>query len=246
MADYNKLELLSSEPLDFHGLKIYKLTLKEISQLGLENYNRLTSRLTMSILDIAKFFEQQRIGGAVPSPLSFIITSAKSDPANFLEIYIAFFTYLKKSIEILDDQIVVKNGLGDKDFILDEKNFNEFQEAILIINKMYDVEEEREINSPNEELKQKFIKARLKLREAKRRQREKDSQKGDGITLPDIISALCTYGIGYTIFNVWDLTIYQLYEQFERLQAKDEYEHNYSALLAGADNKKIKLKNWMK
>lgn len=246
MVNYNKLELLSDEPLNFHGLKIYKLTLREISQLGLENYNRLTSRLTMSILDIAKFFEQQRIGGAVPSPLAFLISSAKSDLTNFLEIHIAFSTYLKKSIEILDDEIIVKNGLDNKDFILNENNFNEFQESILIINKMYDVEEEREIKSPNEELKQKFIKARLKLREAKRRQREKDSQKGDGITLPDIISALCTYGIGYTIFNVWDLTIYQLYEQFERLQAKEEYEHNYSALLAGADSKKIKLKNWIK
>ena len=36
---------------------------------------------------------------------------------------------------------------------------------------MYDVEEEREIISPNEKLKQKFIKARLKLREAKKRER---------------------------------------------------------------------------
>lgn len=246
MANYNKLELLSNEPLDFHGLKIYKLTLRDISEIGLDNYNRLTSRLTMSILDIAKFFEQQKIGGAVPSPLSFLISSARSDPTNFLETYIAFSTYLRKSIEISDDEIIVKEGLGDKDFILNEQNFNEFQEAILMINKMYDVEEEREINSPNEALKQKFIKARLKLREAKRRQREKDSQKGDGITLPDIVSALCSYGIGYTMFNVWDLTIYQLYEQFERIQAKEEYEHNYSALLAGADSKKIKLKNWMK
>ncbi|CRH60014.1 Uncharacterised protein [Chlamydia trachomatis] len=77
-----------------------------------------------------------------------------------------------------------------------------------MINKMYDVEEEREIISPNEKLKQKFIKARLKLREAKKREREKNSQKGDGITLPDIISSLCAYGIGYTMLNVWDLTIY--------------------------------------
>ena len=111
---------------------------------------------------------------------------------------------------------------------------------------MDDVEEDRVINSPNERLKQKFIKARLTFREARRLQRERDAQKGNGITLPDISFSLCVYGIGYDIFNVWDLTIYQLYEIFEKVQAKDEYEHNYSALLAGADSKKIKLKNWMK
>lgn len=246
MAKYNKLDLLSNEPLDFYGLKIYKLTLKEISQIGFNNYNRYTSLLTMSILDIAKFLEEQKIGGDVPSPLYFLIDSATSSQINFFETQLAFFTYLKKPIEISNQTIIVKDGTPEGDFILNENNFNEFQEALLMINKIYDIEEEREINSPNEVLKQKFIKARLKLREAKRRQREKDSQKGDGITLPDIISALCAYGIGYTMFNVWDLTIYQLYEQFERISAKEEYEHNYSALLAGADSKKIKLKNWMK
>ena len=246
MVKYNKFELLSTDPLDFYGLKIYKLNLKEISAIGFNNYNRYTSLLTMSILDIAKFLEEQKIGGEVPSPLHFLIDSSLSNDINFLETQLAFLTYLRKSIEISRETIIIKDGTTEGDFILDENNFNEFQEAILMINKMYDVEEEREINSPNEALKQKFIKARLKLREAKRRQREKDSQKGDGITLPDIVSALCTYGIGYTMFNVWDLTIYQLYEQFERISAKEEYEHNYSALLAGADSKKIKLKNWMK
>ena len=96
-----------------------------------------------------------------------------------------------------------------------------------------------------ERFKQKFIKARLKLREAKKREREKNSQKGDGITLPDIISSLCAYGIGYTMLNVWDLTIYQLYDQFEKVTGKDRYDKDYAAILAGADAKKIKLKNWM-
>ena len=246
MDNYSKLELLSPDPLDFNGLLIYKPTLKEIRELGYSQYNRATSILTMSILDIAKFYEQQRIGGDVPSPLSFLISSAISNPINFLEVQLAFFTYLKRPVEISENFISVKDGTKDGDFILDENNFNDFQETLLLINKMDDVEEERVINSPNERLKQKFIKARLKLREAKRLQREKDAQKGNGITLPDIISSLCVYGIGYDIFNVWDLTIYQIYEIFEKVQAKDEYEHNYSALLAGADSKKIKLKNWMK
>lgn len=85
----------------------------------------------------------------------------------------------------------------------------------------------------------------MKLREAKRLEREKNAKNGDGITLPDIITSLCACGVGYTMYNVWDLTIYQLYEAFERVQAKDKYDKEYAAILAGADPKKVKLKNWM-
>ena len=45
---------MSSEPIDFHGLLIYKPTLKEISEIGFANYNRYTAQLTLSIFDIAK------------------------------------------------------------------------------------------------------------------------------------------------------------------------------------------------
>ena len=245
MANYTRAQLLSKEPLDFHGLLIYKPTLSEIEKIGFDNYNRYTARLTLSVLDIAKFLEEQHIGGNVPTPLHFVIDTTVNNPIAFLELQIAFFTYLRKPIEISGDNIVVLDKKPEQNFILNESNFNEFQEALLMINKMYDVEDEREIISPNEKLRQKFIQARLKLREAKRLEREKNAKKGDGITLPDIISSLCVYGIGYTMLNVWDLTIYQLYDQFERVTAKEKYDKDYSAILAGADAKKIKLQNWM-
>ena len=76
----------------------------------------------------------------------------------------AFFTYLKRPVEISENFISVKDGTKDGDFILDENNFNDFQETLLLINKMDDVEEERVINSPNERLKQKFMKFLKKFR----------------------------------------------------------------------------------
>lgn len=245
MDKYSKLDLLNPEPLDFYGLKIYKPTLKEIYQIGYDNYNHFTTQMTLSVLDIAKFLEQQKIGGNVPTPLHFIIDLATQSPISFLELQMGFFTYTRKSIKFSDYSILLFDKEPENAFILNEKNFNEFQEIILMINKMFDVEEEREIISPNEKMRQKFIQARLKLREAKKKKREESSKKGEGITLPDIISSLCAYNIGYTIFNVWDLTIYQLYDQLDKANAKDEYDKNYAALLAGADPKKIKLKNWM-
>ena len=149
--------------------------MKEISEIGFANYNRYTAQLTLSIFDIAKFLEEQKIGGNVPTPLHFIIDVWENNPIQFLELQLAFFTYIRKPIEISGDTIVVIGDSPDKNFILNESNFNEFQETILAINKMFDVEDEREINSPNEAMRQKFLKARMKLREAKKRAKEKDS-----------------------------------------------------------------------
>ena len=107
--------------------------------------------------------------------MHFIIDVWANNPIQFLELQLAFFTYIRKPIEISGDTIVVIGDSPDKNFILNESNFNEFQETILAINKMFDVEDEREINSPNEAMRQKFLKARMKLREAKKRAKEKDS-----------------------------------------------------------------------
>ena len=58
-----------------------------------------------------------------------------------------FFTYTRKSIKFSDYSILLFDKEPENAFILNEKNFNEFQEIILMINKMYDVEEEREIST---------------------------------------------------------------------------------------------------
>lgn len=241
---YSHFQLLSNEPLDFYGVKIYKPTLKEIAEIGFDNFQRGTSFITMSVLDIAAFYEKQLIGGDVPEPLDFITSNAAGNMINFLELQMAFLTYLKKPVEISDNTIIILDEDTSKNFVLDKSNFSEFQSVILAINKIEDDPDEREINSPNERLKQRFIRARLKKKQYK--MRKKASENEDTIQFDQIITSLCAYGIGYTLFNVWDLTIYQLYDQFERIRKKDNFEKDYAALLAGADSKKIKLKNWMK
>ena len=97
-------------------------------------------------------------------------------------------------------------------------------------------------------MKKKFLEKRKKLKEAKEKQRlkAKERNKGNEIGIPDMISSLCIYNVGYNLTNVWDLTIYQLYNQFQKCQRKDDYDKNYQALLAGADKTKIKIKSWIK
>ena len=87
---------------------------------------------------------------------------------------------------------------------------------------MSEEEEDDEIITDDLEMKKKFEEARKKLKLAKAKAR------------------------GYTLFNVWDLTIYQLYDQFKRLQLKEDYETGTQMLLAGVDSKKVDLQYWIK
>lgn len=64
--------------------------------------------------------------------------------------------------------------------------------------------------------------------------------KADHLSLNDIISSLAAKHPNLNLFNIWDLTIYQLYDQFKRIQLIDDYDFSIQANLHGADIKKIK------
>ena len=58
-----------------------------------------------------------------------------------------FFTYTRKSIKFSDYSILLFDKEPENAFVLNEKNFNEFQEIILMINKMFDVDRMEAIQS---------------------------------------------------------------------------------------------------
>lgn len=66
----------------------------------------------------------------------------------------------------------------------------------------------------NEKAKAIFEKIAQKKKEAKKQ------GKQNQIGLGNIISYLCSQNCGYTFFNIWDLTIYQLFDQFFRQNIK--------------------------
>ena len=244
----DKGSLLSPFPLNFYGLKIYKPTLREIyGEIGFANYNRYTNLLTMSNIEIEKYYNSINQPVEELEPFLWLLKMAKQDNTFLLELTLAFFTYLKKKLIIKDDKFYFQED--KKFFCLTRENFSDFQKIIRLLNCAdldEDEEEEREIITDNLKMKKKFLEKRKKLKEAKAKEKLKNQQKGEKIDAAGVISALCVYNSGYNMMNVWDLTIYQLYNQFQKSQKKEKHDNDYSALLAGADSKKIKLTNWIK
>ena len=64
-------------------------------------------------------------------------------------------------------------------------------------------------------------------------EKEKSDINAKDYEIGNIISKLCTCGIGYTVFNIYNLTVYQLYDQFSAYMqnrisqlSENAYAHN--------------------
>lgn len=54
------------------------------------------------------------------------------------------------------------------------------------------------------------------------KQKMKQSAPDRAMEIPNVISAVAAMGGGYTLLNIWDLTVYQLYNLFVRLNVKTQ------------------------
>ena len=182
------------------------------------------------------------------NPYEYLIFASQNLPY-FLELRLAFFTYLKRDIKIESSQIVVLNTTMDAltkkekedNFIFTSETFFEFQAILRQINCLEEAEEP-EINAPDGPMKQKFLDARKKLRLAKAKERRKKQKKGDsGLSIFVVELALCAMS-AYTLESIQSLTIYQLNSQFALCQQHENYLAEIQYRCAGA---KVKPKNWI-
>lgn len=253
MKHLTKEDLGSFAPIPFYNIKIYKPTLKEIDEMGFSRYNQLTALLILSQEDLDVFEadtkkENEFFELPTDDPYQYHILACQ-DITYFLELRLAFFTYLKRDIKIQDSQIVVLNTTTsaltgnekEDNFVFTSETFFEFQAILRQINCLEEAEEP-EINAPDGPMKQKFLDARKKLRLAKAKERKKKSNTDDGITLFVLELALCAMS-AYTLESIQSLTIYQLNAQFTLCQQHENYLIETQYRCAGA---KIKPKNWIK
>lgn len=67
-------------------------------------------------------------------------------------------------------------------------------------------------NAASKRIWEKLQKGRAALQKAKKADRDME--------LPNVIAAVAAAHGGYTMFNIWQLTVYQLYDQFARVNTK--------------------------
>lgn len=124
--------------------------------------------------------------------------------------------------------LVYKSDMSKPIGLITQKNYSLIVDIIL---QRIAVEKQQE---ENVKVKNKTAAKLLeKIKNANKKKQQKHDKK---MELPNLVSALVSHSKNLNILNIWDLTIYQLYDQFRRQQLDDYYDINSSHVAAWGDS----------
>lgn len=228
----DKLKLLAGdERIEIDGIVFKQPKLRNIKDIGLQVYYAYISFLLVSAEeylisikreDLIPFFKQHNL-------TMFDIYRDNPYERQFFIEALSFF---------IDGEIEFKNGefLINNTNIINKEIYQKILEIIAEINCL-------KVNKQQETYaNEKARKIAEKIQQAK--QKRSSVQSKDSISLADIISAVASRKESLNLLNIWDLTIYQLYDHYNRLIAEDEFDiHAMNYAYWGGE---FKAKHWSK
>lgn len=227
----SEMELLKGKPIDLGVCKVYPLTLNEIVDMTEEKYNQALSLITFNKNRLQ--INDEELNKLTDYEILLAYCYHQSD---FRELFFeSVETFLKEPIHLHELGFFYLGDLEEQR-IIDENVLKQIQEVIRKQNFLSTEKTEfKPANDKAAELIEKIKKVKEKLAKQNR-----DNE----LNLSDIVSIVACYSDGINMFNVWDLTIYQLYITYMRLIMWDEYHTKYILLPHVTDSTSLDLKHW--
>lgn len=238
---------LSPAPIKLSIGTLRKPKLKEIAEIGFDEFNlfetfaKMTPELWFTKIkgeDGKSFWcslsEEERSKIA----LYDIMLSDKSLIDVYLSIFNFFFVepvvFYEDNFLILDHTIEDLSGLTSDDIygIISKESFIQVLEVIQRICCIYEKEQSADKMKFKNSLARKLYEKMLKAKQAEKKKSD------DNMTLPNIISAVSNRHPSITPITVWELTIFQLLDSFERLRDNAFYEIEKTRVSVWGDEKK--------
>jgi len=224
----NKLRLMANLPLYVDNIPIHSPLLRDIAEIGFEKYGIV---LTCGTITKDIVIDAEKLGiNSNYDALIYIIDQSKESFSTFLYSML-FFTKIEFNAKILNNDLVfVKDEI-----ILNRDNYDYLVKTIKYSNKL-EVEDVEELD----EFDRKVMEMEKKISEAQNKNSEK-------LKFADLVSCVANFdGNGLNIINIWDINVYQFYEQLQRGQLKEQYQWNLKSLLAGAKPDNINTESYLK
>lgn len=210
---------------------VHQLKIKEIFDIGSENFFKSLALLTMSEQKI-----QSLTKVAEANTFDFLCEMSKTKDDFKNDVCEAISLFTKEEVYFFGlpfFQIGEPMENGDTR-VIDKNNFNELRSILQQQNFL-------------DENSGKQTKAASKISQKMEENRRKINKIKGAVDLEfvDLVASLPLTGCNLNITQVLELTYYSFNDQFKRSRKKDQYETNIRSLLAGASSKKIKLKDWV-
>lgn len=233
----NRLRYFLGKSHQINGLDIYSPTIDSVGEIGEVLYSIYIALATFNKEAILKHMfnvsdeDYERIEHEDNFDTLTLI------PAVVLETQDAL-SYFTKSTVIFNPHSVTYN-IGEK-VLVSKENYLEFSSIIEKLNGLSEESEEKP------KIKFKSESARKMYEELMKQKKKSKNKNSDSLSLKDVLSILCNAdGNGINVFNVSNLTIYQVYEHFERLQIKEQHTRLLRVWANGYLGEKDKLPEWI-
>lgn len=221
-------------PINFQDIcLVYPPKNKDISLIGFNTFMEYVSLLTLTQEDLDDIYIKKNIS-PTPTPLQYLLMCGDSKEYGE-QVKKAFSIFCHCEILPLREKEQLIVGPVAERRIIDNTNFFEFQNAIRTSIGM------EEAIKPDPHLHPKIRAMQAKARE---RDRVKAKQEARKCGYSTMILACCCSDIGITPLNVGELSYAGMNALLKMKNQKNRYDFALSQLLAGADPKKVKPKDW--
>lgn len=136
---------------------------------------------------------------------------------------------IKKRVFILFNGTVDDNNRKTPTGMIHENNYNEIIDIIL---QRVNVDKKKD---EHKNLKVKNKTAERLLKKMKKAKKETEKKEDKKMEIGNLISSISAHSKTLNILNIWDLTIFQLYDQFTRMRYEDSYVMNSTSVSVWGD-----------
>lgn len=220
-----------------NGIKIYPLSISEILDMGIIQYNSYIGLLLLTQQDIQNKIKE-KTNKIIPLEeidiLSYLVASADMNDNFLLDLKSAFSTFCQRDVLIIPELESIAVGEIKEHLLIDKNNFSDFQDILRIQNQK-EVKEEAPKNESPAEKKMRELRERVEA--VKRKQAQKEGVESQNFS--ELLEIASVYGI-----DIEKCTLYSLYNKIQRHRAREKWEQDFAMLCAGADPKQVDAKYW--
>lgn len=242
-----KIKLLAGQEILVGDIPVKPPTLGEISDIGYTNFQQNLQLLLLTLDDMINMindFEMQATLKANRHQYKTFDLYMISDDLRRLVIDSFRFLFRTEDIIIDDEDFGDIKIVIDGKYVIDRNNFDEITKIIKMQNNptISSSDEEEDDYKPSNELARSIAEKLKKGKEIVKKSKAIDSDSdGEGITIVDMISSVTAMSNSVNKLNVWDYTVYQLYEEFARLSKIDNYRLQIQASMWSSE---IEIEHW--
>lgn len=245
----NDLLLLSGNDIPFMegSVNIHQPSIKEIGYIGEETFHMGCYLLNLSqdLIEIEDKTNLEKMSD-FDILMSIINDKSMSTKAQKIDIFLVLtLLFPEHEIKFSHNEILLikRNSQGEilEQGQINKENFETFKEIISAMFCLKKTIGNDEYN-PQGEMAKKIVE---KLKERKKKLAKQKNEEGQKIAIfSRYISILCV-GEGKTMQSLFDLTVYQLFDEFQRYELKLSFDYHIQAKMAGAKDLKD-VDDWMK